>query len=391
MTEHRGYSMRQYGEMITAEPRMSVYAEALRRAITPGCTVIEIGSGFGVFAMLACRYGAGRVIAIEPDPSVELIMPMARANGCADKITVVRGLSTAYAPQEKADVLISDLRGTIPLFQGHIATIVDARERLLKPGGQQLPQRDTIRVALAHAPKTYTRCQQPWHSNSFDLDLSLGRQFVVNEPIRAMLGSRAMLSEPQTLAVLDYRTITEPNLDSTVELVVDRPGVAHGLQMWFDAEIADGLIFSNAPGEPPLVYGRKFLPFDQPVRLGAGDRVMARIRARLLGAHYMLFWNTTIIDGETGKTKHAFAQSSLKSQVLSPRNLAPQSPDHVPQTNAAVAIDRDCLGLVDDRRSLADIAREVIARHPGHFSSEGEALGHVGRVLRRYASPQGEG
>jgi protein arginine N-methyltransferase 1 len=390
MIEQRGYSMRQYGEMITAEPRMSVYAEALRRAITPGCTVIEIGSGFGVFAMLACRYGAGRVIAIEPDPSVELIMPMARANGCADKITVVRGLSTAYVPQEQADVLISDLRGGIPLFQDHIATIVDARERLLKPGGHQLPQRDTIRVALARSPKAYARTQQPWQSNRFDLDLSRGRPFVVNEAVRSALGPRAMLSQPQTLAVLDYRTITEPDLDSTVELVADRPATAHGLQMWFDAEIADGLTFSNAPGEPPLVYGRTFLPFEQPVRLRPGDRVAARIRARLFGGQYILFWNSTIIDGATGTIQHSFAQSELKSRVLSPRALAPFAADHVPQASTALALDRDCLTLVDDQRSLIDIAREVMARHPGHFSSEAEALGHVGRVLRHYTQASGE-
>lgn len=391
MTDRPGYSMRQYGDMITAEPRMSVYAEALRRAVTPGCTVIEIGSGFGVFAMLACRYGAGKVIAIEPDPSVELIMPMAKANGCADRITVVRGLSTDYVPEEKGDVLISDLRGTIPLFQKHVATIVDARERLIKPGGHQLPLRDTIRVALARSPRTYAKCQQPWQSNRYDLDLSLGRQYVVNEPIRALLGPQAMLSAPQTLAVLDYRTITEPNLDSTVEMVAGRNAVAHGLQMWFDAEIAPGLTFSNAPGEPPLVYGRKFLPFPEPVLLKAGDRVSARIRARLYGVQYMLFWNTTIIDGETGEKMQAFAQSSLKSQVLSTQNLAPLAANHVPQASTALAIDRDCLALVDESRSLAEIAREVMARHPDSFASESEAIGYVGRVLRRYAETSGEG
>lgn len=323
MSDRPGYSMRQYGDMITAEPRMSVYAKALEQAITPGCTVIEIGAGFGVFAMLACKYGAGKVIAIEPDPSVELIMPMAQANGCADRITVVRGLSTDYIPDEKADVLLSDLRGTIPLFQRHIETIVDARKRLLKPGGCQLPVRDTIYTAIANAPQTYAKCQEPWQRNNFDLDLSLGRQFVVNEPIRASLSPGAIISGPQPLAVLDYLTITEPNLDCQVELVADRDSVAHGLQMWFDAEIADGLSFSNAPGEPPLVYGRKFLPFEQPVSLKSGDRVSVRIRAKLAGAQYMLFWNSSFFDGDTGEKTESFAQSSFKSIVFGQQKPKP--------------------------------------------------------------------
>lgn len=385
MTDHPGYSIRQYGDMITAEPRMSVYAEALERAVTPGCTVIEIGSGFGVFAMLACRYGAGKVIAIEPDSSAGLIMPMAQANGCADRITVVRGLSTDYVPDEKADVLISDLRGTIPLFQMHVETIVDARERLLKPGGCQMPLRDTIRVALARSPKIYANYQKPWQSNRFCLDLSLARQFVVNEPIRASLGPRAMLSEAQTLAVLDYLTITEPNLDSTVELVADRDAVAHGMQMWFDAEIANGLTFSNVPGEPPLVYGRKFLPFEQPVRLKQGDRVSARIRAKLVGAQYMLFWSSTFFDGETGEKVQSFVQSSFKSRVFARQEH--HAGDHVPQASTAVMIDRDILGLVGEGRSLTDIAGELLVRHPGHFASQSDALSHVSRLLSRYDTP----
>ena len=34
------------------------------------------------------------------------------------------------------------------------ATIKDARERLLAPGGTLLPLRDTIKVALANSPRT---------------------------------------------------------------------------------------------------------------------------------------------------------------------------------------------------------------------------------------------
>ncbi|MEL6216480.1 MAG: class I SAM-dependent methyltransferase, partial [Pseudomonadota bacterium] len=258
MTEPSGYDVASYGEMIDCEPRMSVYAQALKRAITPGCTVMDIGASFGAFSFLACKYGAGSVIAIEPDPSVELIMPMAEANGCADRIKVVRGLSTEYQPEAPVDVIISDVRGTMPLYENHIETIVDARQRLLKPGGHQLPIRDTIRMALVRSPKMYRTCEKPWVSNDYDLDLSLGKSFAVNDYYRANLDKRALLSQPSDLASLDYRTITDPNLDATTELVANKAGVVHGLLMWFDAEIADGLRYSNGPGEPPLVYGQKF-------------------------------------------------------------------------------------------------------------------------------------
>lgn len=384
MSRPSGYSIRAYGAMVTCEPRMSVYAQALERAVTPGCTVIEIGAGFGVFTLLACKYGAGKVIAIEPDPSVELIMPLAKANGCADKVTVIRGLSSDFKPDQQADVLISDLRGNIPLFQAHIATIVDARERLLKPGGKQLPMRDTIKVALARSPAAYRQCHAPWQSNKYGLDLTLGRPYVVNHSMRLSLNARAMLSEPETVATLDYRTITEPNLDSTVELIASRNATAHGLQMWFDADVAEGLSFSNAPGERPLVYGRRFLPFEQPASLMAGDRVSARIRARLSGLHYILSWRCKIIDGTTGAVRQTFNQSDFKGEVHSKSDLEPYSSTHVPTPSLQLAIDRDCLALIGEGRTTGEIARELRLRYPHRLSSETEALNRVTQVLSRY-------
>jgi len=386
MARPSGYDIDSYGDMIDCEPRMSVYAEALRRAVTPGCTVFDIGAGFGVFSILACKDGAGSVVAIEPDPSVELILPMARANGCADRITVIRDLSTKFTPQAQADVIVSDIRGTMPLFENHIETIVDARRRLLKPGGQQLPLRDTIRVALVRSPKLYRLCERPWTKNDYDLDLSVGRTFAVNREKRAYLGPRALVSEPGDVAVLEYRTITDPNLDSTVTLVATRDAVAHGLLIWFDAEIAEGLGYSNGPGHPELVYGQSFLPFPAPVALNAGDNVTARIRARLSGGAYIWSWNSTITDGQSGEARQSFSQSTFKSKVHTREQLAQLSPDHVPQMSHKLAIDRDCLAMVGENRSVADIAAALIARYPDQFVDRQDALGRVTGLLRRYKS-----
>src|SRR6478735_7628175 len=105
------YSLISYGGMVACEPRMAAYAQALRQAITPGCTVIDIGAGPGVFSLLACQYGAGAVFAIEPDDSVELLRQLSVDNGYADRITVIQGLSTEFDLPAKADVIISDIRG----------------------------------------------------------------------------------------------------------------------------------------------------------------------------------------------------------------------------------------------------------------------------------------
>lgn len=386
MNRPAGYSVCNYGRMIECEPRMGVYAEALRRAVTPGCTVIDLGAAFGVFALLACKYGAGSVIAIEPDPSIELLMPMAQANGCADRITIIRDISNNYAPERKADVVVSDCRGTVPLFQHHIATITDARSRLLAPGGALLPLRDTLRIALADAPEAGKARFRPWRTNAYDLDLSAAYPFAINAQDKVYLKPDALISASQDLAVLDYRSITEPNLDAAVELVATRDGAVHGLLVWFDAEIAEGLIYSNAPGQPELVYGQMFLPLDGAPQLGIGDRITTRVRGTLIDGEYVWSWGWQVI----GATGHALGkpvqQSSFLSQIHSPKALANVSNQHTPAINAPLLLDRDCLGLVGDGRTLDEIAKAMQERHPEHLPTYNAALDHAAQCLARYGA-----
>jgi type I protein arginine methyltransferase len=75
------YTISQFGNMYVNKARMDAYAAALRDAVTPNSVVLDIGAGTGIFALLACRYGARRVYAIEPDDAINLAREVAAANG----------------------------------------------------------------------------------------------------------------------------------------------------------------------------------------------------------------------------------------------------------------------------------------------------------------------
>lgn len=389
MARPEGYEMAAFGLMIECEPRMAIYAEALKRAITPGCHVIDIGAGFGIFSILACKYGAGSVVAIEPDPASELIMTMAQANGCADKITVVRDISTRYTPDRKADVIVSDIRGIVPLFQHHIATITDARERLLAPDGQLIPMRDTIMAAPVYAPVQYAPCDRPWTANNYGLDLSAGRQFAVNCTTGALLQPEALIAQSQVFAELDYRTRTDPNADAELEFVADKASTINGILLWFEAEIAEGLKFSTEPGAPELVYRQMLLPLEEAVQVKAGDRISAKIKARLIDGNYIWSWNTTIWQAGTSEKRYESRQSSFKGRIFSPDALRHNAHNHAPELTPALAVDRDCLSLVGDGRSHQDIADALFEKHEDHFADAKAALDHVTKLLDRYGSARG--
>src|SRR5204862_7848061 len=102
------FTVAAYGQMISDAVRMDSYARALRHAVKPGAVVVDIGTGTGIFALLACRLGARRVYAIEPGDAIQVAREIAAANGCGDRIEFIQALSTDATLPERADVIVSD-------------------------------------------------------------------------------------------------------------------------------------------------------------------------------------------------------------------------------------------------------------------------------------------
>ena len=379
-----GYSVSAYGAMINCEPRMSNFAEALRNAVTPGCRVVDIGAGPGLFSILACQYGAGSVVAIEPDDSVQLLRNFARDNGFEDRITIVQDLSTNYVPDALADVIISDLHGASPLFEQHILTIVDARRRLLAPGGTLIPARDTIRIALVEDPKYDTNCHQPWAENRFSADLTSARRIVVNQIIKSDISPASLRSAPQDMIVLDYSSVVEADYSAKVELAVQEDCTVNGLLMWFDTDLGHGLGFSNAPDAPTLVYGQLLLPLEQPVQMRAGDHIEADVRAKLGEGGYDWTWISRHVSH--GEIRQKFMQSTMLGSVLTSQRLNRRRSTFVPHPGAKLALEQYCMSLIDGRRSLQEIVIEIGTQFPGAFGSTESALDFVANIVERYAA-----
>ena len=143
------YSVLSYGRMAVDAVRMDAYSRAIERTVRPGSIVVDLGCGTGIMSLLALRAGARRVHAVEMDPAVWLARDLARANGFGDKLVVHHGSSFDLTLDEPADVVLGDLRGSFPLFGKNLATMEDAKRRLLAPSGVLIGARDRLFVALA--------------------------------------------------------------------------------------------------------------------------------------------------------------------------------------------------------------------------------------------------
>jgi protein arginine N-methyltransferase 1 len=377
------YRLSDYRAMVLDEVRTSAYARALEAAVRPGMTVVELGTGFGYFAVAACRAGARQVHAIDPDPVIHLGPELARANGFEDRIHFIQNVSTRVT-LEPADVLVSDLRGTLPLLGHHIPAIVDARTRLLRPGGVQIPARDTIWLALASPPPSEP---PPTTSGRNGIDLAPVERALTHLWASARLEVGDLFSSPAAWAVIDYRAVTSPDLDGTVELTAERAGVVRGIGAWFSTELLDGCGFSTAPGGPRHVYGHAFFPLPSPMALAQGDTVRVRVRANLVGSDYVWSWDGCVLDGAQ---RNAFAQSTFHAAPLSAARLRRRADRFTPRLGRhgqGPGVDPGPdVGIGLPRGDRARRARGL-PRHPdrlrGRAPPRGRSLGGARRVRGR--------
>jgi protein arginine N-methyltransferase 1 len=311
------YSLHFYGQMLADAPRMDAYLVALRQAVKPESVVLDLGCGPGVFALLACKLGARRVYAVEPDNVIGIAREAAVANGCADRIEFFESLSTEISLPEPATIIISDLRGVLPWFEQHIPSIIDARERLLAPGGVLIPQRDHLWAAVVEAPEQYEDLVGPWEK--FDLDLSAGTRLITNTWRKSYLQPEQLLVDPICWTTIDYNEIENADVRAEISWRAARNGTAHGVAVWFDSELADDISFSNHPGAPKMIYGAGLFPFSQPVAIAEGERIQLRLAANLVHDGYVWRWDTEFFAG--ARVKASFKQSTFYGVPLSQAQL----------------------------------------------------------------------
>ena len=371
--------------MIADRERFRAYQGAIASAVRPGDAVAEIGCGPAVFAMLACQAGARRVYAIDSEPIVGLAAQLAEANGFADRIEFIQSDSRKTNLLERVNVVISDIRGAVPFFGHAISTIEDARTRFLTEGGAMIPRQDTLKAAIIEAPVQYKRITSPWRKAVPKLNMSYPGTLALNhEFYRRYFKSEQLLTEAQSWCVLDYQRGASRNAAAELVFQAARPGMAHGVCIWFEALLFGTHGYSTGPGTPTSsIYGQMFLPWLEPVTLVEGQELEVTLCANLVGDGYVWRWETKIRTGRL--VTHRFQQSSLQGIHLSPESLRQRSAEFVPSLKDEGQADRWLLQAMDGKTSLQQMAQSAAQRFPAIFPRWEDALRRAADLASQFS------
>jgi protein arginine N-methyltransferase 1 len=377
------YSLRNFGDMIGDSVRFNGYAKAISRSVRAGDVVAEIGCGPAVFALLACQAGAKRVYAIETEDIIDVARQIAAATGFADRIQFFQDNSRKVDLPERVNAIVSDIRGALPLFDGALASLQDARRRFLTPSGVMIPRRDILKAAIIEAEEAYSRLTSPWKTCVQHIELSVPLQLVLNTGHSVTVKLEQLMSEPEEWCTLDYMGNPGPDVSGKLAFRVKRNGTAHGICVWFETELYEDIGFSSGPESPVTIYGQSFLPWLEPVVLDEQQEILVTIRADLVGDDYLWRWETEIVGANGGKKVH-FRQSTFEGAQVSLRTLRRHATDHIPVLTAEGEAERFLLEAMDGRASLQEIAKTAANQFPKVYSSYEKAFERASELARKF-------
>jgi len=187
-----------------------------------------------------------------------------------------------------------------------------------------------------------------------------------------------LLVEPRCWATLDYSLVESTDVTAEMTWAAVRPGMAHGLVIWFDTTLADGVRFSNAPGAPEMIYGSAFFPWSAPVALAPGDTVTVVLKGREVGEDYIWRWDTQVLTpGDPQHVRARFQQSDFFAEPRSAASLRKQAAGYVPTLDEESLSTQFILEQVDGKTNLGEIASRVANQFAQRFPTWHTALTRV--------------
>ncbi|MGH9544212.1 MAG: 50S ribosomal protein L11 methyltransferase [Terriglobales bacterium] len=363
--------------------RTGAYQRAISQIVRKNDVVLDIGAGTGILSFLACLAGARKVYAVEASDALQLARELSTRNGFDGKVEFLQHLSQNIQLPELVDVIVSDTGASFGLQGRMLGSLLDAKERFLKPGGRIIPQ--SLQLLMAPVDLKDGRNLDVWEKDRYGLDLSSIRPFAANTNYQATLKPEDVLGSPALLAEIRFEEVNSPYVAGESVWVAERDGVMHGLGAWMMVELAPGICFTNSPLAPTVDWNHSFFPVETPVELQTGNSVRINIRTN---NGEVWRWQVEVTNGSASGAsspgvKARFDQSTMWSFPVAPERMKKLLPSYIPKLSRKGEAEKYLLSAFDGQRTAADLTAELLKNFGDCFPSKASASQFVTRLIGR--------
>jgi SAM-dependent methyltransferase len=253
-----------YHARMLADPvRNALLRRAIEKTLKPGMDFLDVGAGSGVWAILAAKLGAKRVVAVELEEAlIPMIFKHAQENGVANKIEIVHGNVDDVKIKGRFDVIVSELFSNNAFGDATVNSFISLRKRFLKPGGALIPQR--LEMWAVPILKQASNHRLP---AKLPLDTEFLRSLKLNYPFEMPLSdvrSIKFAAKPKKLIELNFPTIEKPLVlaDLSAEWKLKNISRINAFGAFQRSVFADGIELDCRESQSWSMAKYDFEPFD---------------------------------------------------------------------------------------------------------------------------------
>ncbi|KAF8467949.1 protein arginine N-methyltransferase [Russula ochroleuca] len=245
-------------------------------------TVLDVGCGTGILSMFAARAGASHVVGIDMSNIIDQAVKIIEANGFKDTITLVKGkLEDTELPIQQFDIIISEWMGYFLLYESMLDTVLEARDRYLKPGGLIFPDHATMYIA-AIEDQEYKEEKINFWDNVYGFDYSCIKDIALREPLVDTVEMKAVATDPCVLKRIDLATVKKEDLkfSAPFELRATRTDFVHAFLAWFDISFDcthKKVSFSTGPHARYTHWKQTVFYTPETLRISEGEKIVGKL------------------------------------------------------------------------------------------------------------------
>jgi len=280
MNETNFSAISHHEEMLSDTVRVAAYHRGIRRAVTPGDVVLDVGTGTGLLAFMASRAGAAKVYAVEHSDFIEVAREIGRRNGFTN-VEFIQANSRDYTPPEPIDVVVHEQMGDELFNENMLANLLDLRDRVLAPGGRILPARFRLFIEpVSFRPEMRVRrfhnIDLPDGIDLRGMERSSAMAPYDTEPLEqfwARPGSVvATVGTPHPVIEFDLATLESAAAlprHHDIERVSTADAIVDGVCVWFEAVFDDDTTLTTSPLATNTSWGNRMYRLDREILAGA--------------------------------------------------------------------------------------------------------------------------
>lgn len=268
--------------MLNDVERNKIFETAIKQVVHPNSTVLDIGAGSGLLAMMAARHGATSVTSCEMiQPIAHIASKIIATNGFQDRIKIVPkksdDLIVGLDLAKRANVLITETVDCGLVGEGILPIIRHARQALLTPDAAIIPAKAVVKFSLLESDLVHNL---NFASDAVSFDVSQFNVFstVKYFPVRLWIWPHRLLSKPTTALEFDFRVDSLKPRQKEIPVQVEHNGTVHGVVFWFDLDLGNGVILSNAVDNQKSHWMQAVQCFEKPMIVQKGDLLKLTVR-----------------------------------------------------------------------------------------------------------------